>query len=496
MCGIVGLINPGRVFNWKIKDAFCEMLYADAVRGRDSTGVLFVKENTTDWRKAAVAPMEFFGMEGVMSFLRKADEQHFIVGHNRAASKGKVNNENAHPFDIDHIVGVHNGTIWSTHSLKPEKDMEVDSEMVFNAIAKEGIKAVSSKLQGSYSLVWYNRDTKNLNFLRNSERPMFLAWTQAPELVFFGSELALLEWVAKRNKFSIVRSMETTPHHVYKFKEGAAKPTVMKVDEYKSPVYSGGYQNWRHVRADNDEVDDFYNVGIPKRQPVLMLPDLKQEVGSPVYPFPQGKKKTPTGVNAAYRTWLATLLTQWKVGNILEFSVFDFGDKCEKGQFYPITGQHTRWPEEVVVKGNFNGTEESLMKTKNLMRGTIKQVALMKHEDKVLIQVSDVAHTGVPDPLLEKKTQEEKFKETHAKSTYRGRFACAECGGTFGPGVEATSVVEDGITTFVCPGCMDQPKKEKSIMCTKEGECKCGVDIEYCVYYQDGTCPDRNMTLQ
>ena len=53
MCGIIGLMNPSGYLKPGLKDAFTQMLFADAIRGKDSTGVLLVRDNKIDWKKAA-----------------------------------------------------------------------------------------------------------------------------------------------------------------------------------------------------------------------------------------------------------------------------------------------------------------------------------------------------------------------------------------------------------------------------------------------------------
>lgn len=480
MCGIVGIMNPYGSFSWKIKDAFTEMLYADAIRGKDSTGVFTVKHNEVDWIKAAVPPWKFFSMEKVPDFFRDIDRAKFIVGHNRAASKGSVSNKNAHPFQVKHICGVHNGTLWGTHDLEVDNTIEVDSEMVFTAIAKEGITKVSPKLRGSYSLAWYNQETKNMNFLRNTERPMFFLWTKTPELIFFGSELGLLEWAAKRNKYEISHSLETEPHTIYKFKDGATKPTILKVKAYEPKTY-GGVMSWPHQRhnsiipyndgeniADAVEVEDV--VPVERKE-------IPQAVAQ-VFPFP--KSKPPANVpkpqkDASYRNWLAALATQWKKGSYIEFSIHDWGDRCQGG-FLPVVGKHPRWPEEVFIKGNYNGTEEALLATKYLMRGKITQIAVLKHKNQVLIQVSEVRHTENLDPLQEKKGPQKE------DSGHNGLWICSDCGYRKMPPEKPFIREIEGLTEYVCKECLEQEAED----CTRQGGCHCETEKEFCIFYNDG----------
>src|SRR3546814_12623264 len=45
-----------------------------------------------------------------------------FIGHNRAATLGKVNGLNAHPFRYDNIMGAHNGTLDTQSWLRLEEE--------------------------------------------------------------------------------------------------------------------------------------------------------------------------------------------------------------------------------------------------------------------------------------------------------------------------------------------------------------------------------------
>src|SRR5438876_957633 len=110
MCGIVGVVSKdGGMYSLQ-KDIFEEMLYADALRGMDSTGVFSVtRKNQVKVVKQAVEPGLFLKTKSYASFKDGLNSKtQFMVGHNRKATVGDVVSKNAHPFVKDGIVLVHN----------------------------------------------------------------------------------------------------------------------------------------------------------------------------------------------------------------------------------------------------------------------------------------------------------------------------------------------------------------------------------------------------
>src|SRR3546814_3056993 len=105
-----------------------------------------------------------------------------LFGHNRAATKGAVNQENAHPFNHGDIVGCHNGTLYNVTNLDDHKDFKVDSENIFYDMSRNGAKATIAKLQGAFALCWYDESNRTVNLVRNSQRPMYRSEEHTSEL--------------------------------------------------------------------------------------------------------------------------------------------------------------------------------------------------------------------------------------------------------------------------------------------------------------------------
>lgn len=196
MCGLVGVLGN---ITPKIEKVFKDMLVFDSVRGPDSTGVLFVHSAVSGYSvvKEAVAPHEF--MDGGefrhrMSFLNKV-----LMGHNRWATTGYVNDTNAHPFDFDNIVGMHNGTLVDQTLLDDHKHFEVDSENIFWHMEMHGVADTVSKLHGAYALNWYNKEERTVNFIRNDQRPLYFILTEDKKTLFWASEPMMIQLAMGRH---------------------------------------------------------------------------------------------------------------------------------------------------------------------------------------------------------------------------------------------------------------------------------------------------------
>lgn len=202
MCGIFGLVIKAE--NGLFKDevnVIGSMAIAGAVRGLDSVGIFAAtKKKEFVWAKDTTPAQAFLETEAAQSVLKEAySAGKVVIGHNRAATRGSVTIENAHPFVHDHLIGVHNGTIYSGLVLKDE--YEVDSEALYAELAQSDASEVFPKINGAFACVWYDQKANTINFLRNKERPLHILEFERGFLI--GSEAGMLQWMAARHNLGI-----------------------------------------------------------------------------------------------------------------------------------------------------------------------------------------------------------------------------------------------------------------------------------------------------
>lgn len=220
MCGIVAVLGQVGV---KEETLFKQMLEVDSLRGRHSTGVVKVTGNATvSTKKKAVDGMDFVKLEKdwISQGLNKV-----LIGHNRWATKGAVNDVNAHPFSHNHIHGVHNGTLTSQFGLKDHTQFEVDSDNIFYDIAHGSVKDTVSNLRGAYAIVLYDEKKQQVSIFRNEQRELSMAFLNDGKTIVVASEFMMLEWLLHRNgyvdrqgnpTYHIVEMLDSHKHVTFK----------------------------------------------------------------------------------------------------------------------------------------------------------------------------------------------------------------------------------------------------------------------------------------
>lgn len=223
MCGHVGVFGAVSVKHEKM---FKELLWIDALRGKDSTGVASVTRHNLEQvhiAKQVGGPEElvndkrydkcFQGQIGV------------LIGHNRWKTKGNVNRRNAHPFEFSEIVGAHNGTLHSQYQFEDGNSFDVDSEALFNHMNIHGAYEAIKIARGALALAWYNKKYGSMNFYRNTERPLWFALTKDGTAMFYASEVWMLIGIAHRNEVELNDPWELSPHHMisWSIEKGSGK---------------------------------------------------------------------------------------------------------------------------------------------------------------------------------------------------------------------------------------------------------------------------------
>lgn len=208
MCGLFGMIGPG--ISTRDLAFIKELGYISALRGTDGTGVLQGRayKRAIQYRVAkSKHSMDYFMWfhqhheDGDKDILDNTGDN-FMIGHVRAATRGDLNDENAHPFDVGTIVGCHNGTLVDA-KYKDEK--LTDSEMMFKEIDERGIGPVLSDLdaKSAYAIVVFDKDSGEISFARNDARTLFYCWNKDRPVFYYASEARMLYFTADRQHINI-----------------------------------------------------------------------------------------------------------------------------------------------------------------------------------------------------------------------------------------------------------------------------------------------------
>lgn len=209
MCGIVGVImKPRNGFIKQTEDAFYQLLFANTVRGDDSTGVIAIETDTSFHIMKEAVEATWFIPQFQYSPVGKEmwTKGKALIGHNRKGTVGKVKDDTAHPFVIGgEFAMVHNGTLIGHKKLA---DTEVDSEALAIVLAKafmekdakEAVEKQLADVHGAYALAMYDQRHDVVRLLRNKERP--LALVETSNAWFYASEGLMLHWILARNGYT------------------------------------------------------------------------------------------------------------------------------------------------------------------------------------------------------------------------------------------------------------------------------------------------------
>lgn len=200
MCGIVGV--AGRITANEEK-AFKYLLCLDTLRGEDSTGIYVSRkykvgpqDNRSEVFKTLGTPWDFFREFSPNEVFKGCLE--VLIGHNRAATKGVIDVDNAHPFNYEKLVGVHNGTVYNHRELDGGEKFNSDSAAIFNHMNMHGPRDTMRKLDGAFCLVWWDKEKRTINLARNNQRTMNYAISTDRKTIFWSSDADFLNLTIKK----------------------------------------------------------------------------------------------------------------------------------------------------------------------------------------------------------------------------------------------------------------------------------------------------------
>ena len=262
MCGLVGIM--GNNLGHQEAKAMEWLLHLDATRGKDSTGVAVAKKHGAVELYKEVGPPDFLYKKFPDKFHKGRlilHDVNMVMGHNRWATQGVVNENNAHPFNFTNVVGAHNGTVplYSLRDFPGHKQFHIDSQIIYSHLNEHPLQDLWDKADGAMALTWWDKNTKELNMVRNKERPLCYAITPDKSTLIWGSEDWFIWLACGRNGIKLgegaVVSLEEDVHHKFKIVEGKIEVDKIKLNPFKKPTViqhtgttdgQNGYSNFFH----------------------------------------------------------------------------------------------------------------------------------------------------------------------------------------------------------------------------------------------------------
>ena len=192
MCGLFGWIRPGAktTTSLDLAEIFREGMVQSQIRGEDATGFYTPKLGIV---KETISPDEFVNDLVPDSI---ADER-FILGHCRKASAkfrkdvlNIQNPKNAQPFESSNWILTHNGTIDTPKIKGYNYTSNTDSEVIIAYAEKTSITNALSSIDGSATVVLYDKKNHRITFWTNGQRP--LAMTFYKGIIFYASTKSIL----------------------------------------------------------------------------------------------------------------------------------------------------------------------------------------------------------------------------------------------------------------------------------------------------------------
>lgn len=237
MCGLFGIASTG-LLSENEKKFFEELGKLSTSRGRDSTGVATIKLPKIDKEKGVnfwynvvkdvCEPSYFFNRKEWKE--NRVRQHHAYLGHNRAATIGKITKAAAHPFQIKvsdgedslrlKIIGMHNGTIhdYLTDAEEKEGTYLSDSHKFYTQAAEKGFREalLTLKERSSYCFVFIDSDTSMPTFFRNTERPLWIAIANHKRTIAWASEKRFLEAADKMHSLGMDEPFLLAPNALTK----------------------------------------------------------------------------------------------------------------------------------------------------------------------------------------------------------------------------------------------------------------------------------------
>ena len=183
MCGIFGFAKTSGRQNDNQLDILrritTELTDESSIRGTDSTGFSIIDEDNRYTYKTLTDSSTLVDTPDWSNILSRINRDTTIfMGHVRLATTGSVKVENAHPFNIGNVTGVHNGIIHNYNQVSRTLGKEipdVDSQVLFQALNRRQMDRAFEDIDGDFAITWVKDSNSTVHLARESGRPMVVA---------------------------------------------------------------------------------------------------------------------------------------------------------------------------------------------------------------------------------------------------------------------------------------------------------------------------------
>lgn len=200
MCGLVGMYSEQFLTTEERKLLQC-LFIASYTRGKDSTGIVTLtkKGDVLYDKQITPSPVYAFGTEyaELTNPINNMNGPVCVLGHTRYGTVGANILSNAHPFETQNFVGMHNGTIFDP--FPGSKEFGTDSEGLLNFMDREGIIPALQYIhkecwEPAYAIQLMSKGNDEVYIVKNEARDLWFTTVSEGQTLVWASALNTLRW--------------------------------------------------------------------------------------------------------------------------------------------------------------------------------------------------------------------------------------------------------------------------------------------------------------